>query len=116
MAGHDRAPVLGLDRSVFRKADMFAGVRTLWLSRSLLPADCRLPACPWQGLTEQELLKARHRDGHENKTARIAPDTMEPLLGWALNMIEAIGPDISDARRLYRQLENCSHPSHHHNH
>lgn len=106
-----RAHVLALERSWSRKADMFAVVRTLWLYRSLLPGDCRLPVFPWQDLTEQELLKTRHRDGQENKTSRIAPGTMEALLGWALTMVEVIGPDIRDAWHLYRQLESGTHPS-----
>jgi hypothetical protein len=106
-----RAHVLAMERSPARKADMFAVVRTLWLYRSLLPGDCRLPVCPWQGLTEYELVKARHRDGQENKTPRIAPGTMEALLSWALTMIEVAGPGIRGAWCLYRQLEDCAHES-----
>lgn len=106
-----RTHVLAMERSAARKSDMLAAIRTLWLYRPLLPADCRIPACPWQDLSDQELVKVRHRDGQVNKTPRIAPDTMEALLGWALTMVEVIGPDIRGAWNLYRQLENCAHPS-----
>jgi hypothetical protein len=111
MLGSYRAHVMAMERSPARKADMFAVIRTLWLYRSLLPGDCRLPVYPWQGLTEYELVKARHRDGQENKTPRIAPGTMEALLSWALTMVEVIGSDIRDAWRLYRQLEDRAHES-----
>jgi hypothetical protein len=36
---------------------------------------------------------------------------MEPLLAWVLTMIEAVGPDIRDAWRTFRQLDDCAHPS-----
>jgi hypothetical protein len=63
-----RSHVLAMDRAAGRKADMLAVIRTLWLYRSLLPAECRLPAYPWPGLGEQELVRTRYRDGTENKT------------------------------------------------
>ena len=106
-----RGHVLATDRAAARKADMLAVIRTLWLYRSLLPAECRLPAYPWPGLGEQELVRVRFRDGSENKTPRIAPQTMEALLAWALTMIEAVGPDIRDAWRTFRELDICAHPS-----
>ena len=106
-----RTHVLATDRAAGRKADMFAVIRTLWLYRSLLPADCQLPEYPWRGLTEQELVKARFRDNSENKTPRIEPDTMQALLGWALTMVEVIGLDVRDAWRTFRQLNSSTHPS-----
>ncbi len=47
----------------------------------------------------------------QNRTPRIAPDTMQALLGWALTMVEVIGPDIRDAWHTFRQLDSGTHPS-----
>jgi integrase len=37
---------------------------------------------------------------------------MEPLLAWALRIVEDIGPDIRDAWIEHRQLDDATHPSH----
>jgi hypothetical protein len=55
-------------------------VRTLWLFRSHVPAECRLPEEePWDGASAQSLADAP-APGRINKTPRIAPETMEALL------------------------------------
>ena len=50
--------------------------------------------------------------GRVNRTPRIAAATMEPLLAWALRVVEDIGPDIRDAWVEYRRLDDGTHPTH----
>ena len=107
-----RTHVLSLDRDGRRKADLISAVRLLWLFSEHMPAPCRL-SCgfPWPGQTAKDVVEAPADTGHENKTPRIADDTMEALLAWALVMIEEIGPDIRDAWHEYQQLEAGTHRS-----
>ncbi|MGP3637678.1 hypothetical protein ACTU45_30790 [Streptomyces sp. 24-1644] len=64
---------------------------------------------PWQGRSPGELAEDI-QTGHGNKTARIAVDTMIPLLDWALRIVEDIGPDIRDAWQEFRRLHAGTHP------
>jgi hypothetical protein len=110
--GTFRTYVLALDRSDGRKADLIGAVRTLWLFRDHMPAECRLDCgFPWAGQTANEVVGAVVKKRRENKTPRIADATMEALLAWVLVMIEQIGPDIRDAWLEYQQLEDGTHPS-----
>jgi integrase len=103
--------VLRLAKSPARKADAVCAVRTLWLFRDLVPGPCRLGTeYPWQGLTANALVGLRAAKG-ENKRPRIQDETMEPLLAWALLMVEQIGPDICAAWREYTELKLGEHPS-----
>jgi integrase len=103
--------VLALARTAGRKVDMLSVVRTLWLYAPHLPAECRIPGGhPWGSATSRELVNAPAAKG-ENKTPRIAPATMEALLGWALRMIDDIGPDIVSARQECQLLDDGNHPS-----
>lgn len=104
--------LLGLDRTDRRKADLISSVRTLWLFRDHLPAECRL-ICdfPWAGRTANEVVGAVTKPRRENTTPRITDPTMEALLAWVLVMVEQIGPDIRDVWREYRLLETGTHPS-----
>jgi hypothetical protein len=70
-----------------------------------------LSPSPWDGASGHRLASAP-APGRVNKTPRIAPATMEPLLAWALRVVEDIGPDIRDAWIGYRQLHDGTHPSH----
>lgn len=101
-----------MDRSDGRKADLIGAVRTLWLFRDHMPAECRLDCgFPWAGQTANEVVGAVVKKRRENKTPRIADATMEALLAWVLVMIEQIGPEIRDAWLEYQQLEAGTHPS-----
>ncbi|MGW4735672.1 integrase [Streptomyces shenzhenensis] len=103
--------VLRLAKSPARKADAVCAVRTLWLFRDLVPEPCRLNTeYPWQGLTANALVGTRATSG-ENRRPRIQDETMEPLLAWALLMVDQIGPDICAAWREYTQLKLGEHPS-----
>ncbi|MEV7406732.1 integrase [Streptomyces althioticus] len=107
-----RTYVLGLDRDDRRKSDLITAVRLLWLFSEHMPAQCRLDCdFPWAGQTAKEVVGALAGTGRENKTPRIADDTMEALLAWALVMIEEVGPDIRDAWHEYQQLETGKHIS-----
>ncbi|MFB6940792.1 integrase [Streptomyces sp. NPDC060286] len=107
-----RTYVLGLDRDGRRKSDLITAVRLLWLFSEHMPAQCRLDCdFPWAGQTAKEVVGAPAGTGSENKTPRIADDTMEALLAWALVMIEEVGPDIRDAWHEYQQLEAGRHVS-----
>ncbi|RSR98494.1 site-specific integrase [Streptomyces sp. WAC04189] len=107
-----RTYVLGLDRDGRRKSDLITAVRLLWLFSEYMPAQCRLDCdFPWAGQTAKEVVGASAGTGRENKTPRIADDTMEALLAWALVMIEQVGPDIRDAWHEYQQLETGKHIS-----
>jgi integrase len=104
------ASVLALTASDDRKAHLLHSVRLIWVFRRHLPEDCRMPAGePWDGASGRSLAAAP-RYSRENRTPRIAPDTMEPLLAWSLRMLEVLGPDIRDAWTEYRQILHGEHP------
>lgn len=105
-----RASVLALTVSDNRKAHLLHAVRLIWVFRRHLPEDCRMPAGePWDGASGRSLAAAP-RYSRENRTPRIAPDTMEPLLAWSLRMLEVLGPDIRDAWAEYQQILHGDHP------
>jgi hypothetical protein len=88
------ASVRALAASDNRKAQLLHSVRLIWAFRRHLPEDCRMPAGePWDGASGRSLVAAPSFS-RENRTPRIAPDTMEPLLAWSLRMLEVLGPDI----------------------
>ncbi|MFG3405701.1 hypothetical protein [Streptomyces sp. NPDC048142] len=104
--------MLGLDRNGRRKSDLITALRVLWLFSERMPAQCRLDwDFPWAGRTAKEVVGAPAGTERENKTPRIADDTMEALLAWVLVMIEEAGPDIRDAWHEYHQLEAGRHHS-----
>lgn len=106
-----RTYVLGLDRDGRRKSDLITAVRLLWLFSAHMPSQCRLDCdFPWAGQTAKEVVGAPAGAGRENKTPRIADDTMEALLAWVLVMIEEIGPDIRDAWHEYQQIGGWESP------
>lgn len=104
-----RDHVLSLDRSTGRKAAMLTAVRTLWAYRIHLPASCQISCDPFGGASGAAITGSRY-SRTENKTPRIAPATMDALLGWALRITEEFGPDIAAACREARQLADLTHP------
>nr|WP_250293693.1 polyprenyl synthetase family protein [Streptomyces atroolivaceus] len=65
------------------RRQLFSAVRAVWAYAPYLPPECRMPVAePWQGRSPGELTEDI-QTGRGNKTARIAVDTMIPLLDWA---------------------------------
>jgi integrase len=102
--------VRALDRSPRRKANLLTAVRMLWVYRDHLPGECRLPAGPPWGLSTAGTLTGAGPKGRFNRTPRIAAETMESLLAWALCLVEDAGPDIRDAWQEYSSLRSGTHP------
>ncbi|MGW4591707.1 hypothetical protein ACWEKJ_30690 [Amycolatopsis thermoflava] len=89
--------------TIKRKA--LLAVQRLHAYRSFLPPPCRLPAAPlWGGASAAEL--AEHPDPRqaENRTPRIHPDVMQPLLSAALLVVDTIAADLLPAARRLIQL------------
>lgn len=102
--------VRALDRSPGRKAGLLTAVRMLWVYRDHLPGECRLPTGPPWGMAAAGTLAGAGPRGRFNRTPRIAAETMEPLLAWALHLVEVAGPDIRDAWQEYSSIRNGTHP------
>ncbi|MFE2964115.1 hypothetical protein ACFXKC_10660 [Streptomyces sp. NPDC059340] len=87
------------------REDFLAVVVRTWTLRGLLPdEDDRLPqAPPWNGERIQDVLGQR-RTSEENRTPRIHPATMTPLLKWALRFVEDFADDIIAAFDEYKTL------------
>jgi hypothetical protein len=107
-----KSHVLQLPGMPSKHAHLLQSVRALWAYRDRLPEECRLPdKRPWGNKTADQLAGINGRDSPYNKIPRIAPDTMDALLGWALWMIEDLGPDIREAFREQRLLLDGRHPA-----
>ena len=75
-------------------------VQRLHRYRELLPGQCRLPAgTPWGGASAAELAGHPGPRPGENRTARIHPDVMEPLLSAALLTTGPVAADLLPAAR-----------------
>ncbi|MFD4764181.1 integrase SAM domain protein [Streptomyces sp. NPDC058439] len=102
--------VLSMQASTSTRRSLLNAVRAVWAYAPHLPPECRMSVAePWQGRSPGELAEDI-QTGRGNKTARIAADTMIPLLDWALRIVEDIGPDVRDAWREFRQLYTGTHP------
>jgi hypothetical protein len=98
------ADVAALEASTSYRGSLLVEVRRLWSYRSLLPEPLRLPApVPWGSDLPAELLGGTNRP-RENRTARIAADTMEPLLMWCLRFVDVFAADIIAAFHEYLRL------------
>lgn len=86
-----------------RRRMLLIAVQRLHAYRELLPARCQLPgACLWQGASAAELASDPGPRTGENRTPRIHPDVMEPLLSAALLTAGTIAADLLPAgRRLF---------------
>lgn len=84
-------------QSVDKQEDLLGEVRRLWSLRTILPTEARLPASPPWGNDRLWVLIGKKRTQIANRTPRIAPETMEALLGWAMRFIDNFGPDIAAA-------------------
>ncbi|MDL4816891.1 hypothetical protein [Actinomadura opuntiae] len=86
------------------RVDIVNVVRRMWVFRELLPPPVRLPEpVPWGGQDSRALLGRSPRGRRiENRTPRIAAETMEPLLAWALRFAEDFSGDIIAALQEVR--------------
>jgi hypothetical protein len=89
-------------RSPSWKRRALVAVQRLHAYRDFLPEFCRLaPTRPWGGASAAELSTDPGPRLSENRTPRIRPEIMEPLLSAALLTITTIGKDLLPvARRL----------------
>jgi integrase len=89
-------------RSTSWKRRALVAVQRLHAYRDFLPDFCRLPPTrPWGGAGAAELSTDPGPRLAENRTPRVHPDVMEPLLSAALLTITTIGEDLLPvARRL----------------
>ncbi|WP_404870012.1 hypothetical protein ACI1MP_31045 [Kitasatospora griseola] len=95
-----------MEKPVGAKGDLLLEVRRLWTYQERVPEEARLPdEAPWNGDYPFELLGASRKTG-ENRTPRIHPDTMEPLLLWALRFVGDFADDIIAAHRAYLALSH----------
>jgi integrase len=98
------ADVADAETTVRHKADLLVEVRRLWSYRTRLPEPMRLPASPpWGGESPSELLGGVLRP-RENRTPRIASDTMETLLMWCLRFVGDLSDDVITGYHDYLRL------------
>lgn len=98
------ADVAALETRAERRSGLLIEVRRFWSYRLLLPVSTRLPeAPPWDGELPSDLIGGARRS-RENRTPRIAADTMQPLLMWSLRFVENFADDIIDAHHEYLRL------------
>ncbi|MGV9892990.1 hypothetical protein [Streptomyces tendae] len=85
-------------------------VQRLHAYRSLLPENCRLPERSlWGGATAAELAECETPWAGENRTHRIHPDVMEPLLSAALLTVETIAPNVLPTARELISMRVLAH-------
>ncbi len=76
-------------------------VSRLWAISSNLTASDRLRAAPWEGEDLDDYLTGERRTSNENTTPVIHPDTMGPLLVWALTFTDTLADEIVRAAQRY---------------
>ncbi|MGW9210993.1 hypothetical protein ACWGR4_28905 [Embleya sp. NPDC055664] len=98
------ADVVASEATTSKKSSLLVEVRRLWNHRDQLPAPLRLPeAEPWQGEDPAALLGGRARP-RENRTPRLAADTIDMLLMWSLRFVEDFADDIIAAFHEHLRL------------
>jgi len=76
-------------------------ISRLWAISTNLPATDRLTAASWEGEDLSDYLTGERAMKNENATAVIHPDTMGPLLVWALTFTDALADDVVRASQRY---------------
>jgi hypothetical protein len=100
--------VLASETTDAMKGSLLTEVLRFWSYRSRLPESMRMPvAPPWDGESPCDLLGVVVKSG-ENRTPRIAANTMESLLMWSLRFTEHFADDIIAAFREFAVLHNYS--------
>jgi hypothetical protein len=104
------ADVVATEASTSVKSSLLVAVRRLWAYRSRLPEPMQLPAAPpWHGDRPADLL-AGAKQPRENRTPRIATDTIEPLLMWCLRFVDDLAEDIIVAHQEHLRLQTRGRP------
>lgn len=102
------ADVAAMEATANSRAGLLQEVRRLWSYRSLLPADAQLPETPpWSGERPSDVRGGATRP-RENRTRRIASETMQTLLMWSLRFVEDFAEDILAAHREHQRLRGRS--------
>ncbi len=78
-------------------------ITRLWLYAPYLPECDRLCCPPWETQGVEEFIGASAWS-HENKTRPINPNTISPLLLWALRFINDFSEDVINARKLKEEM------------
>ena len=86
-----------------RKAQRLFTVSRIWLHSPYLSPEHRLIRPRWEDEAGRDFLGPSEWSA-ENKTHPIHPQTMSPLLVWALRLVEDLSPDILAAVRLHDRL------------
>ena len=98
------AAVAALEATAAYRRCLLVEVRRLWSYRSLLPDDLRLPQAPPWGDERPSDLVGGAKHPRENRTPRVAADTMQMLLMWCLRFVEDFADDIITAYHEYLHL------------
>lgn len=92
------------------KRKALVAVQRLHAYRHFLPEHCRLPAPrPWGGANAAELADHPGPQLGENRTPRIHPDVMGPLLSAALLVVDTIAADLIPVARRLIALRQMAH-------
>jgi integrase len=92
------------------KRKALLAVQRLHAYREHLPARCQLPAtAPWGGASAAELAETPAPRLGENRTPRIHPDVMQPLLSAALLTIDTIAPDLLPTLQRLITMRHLAH-------
>lgn len=78
------------------KARRLWGATRFWLYAPYLPTLDRLVRPPWEGDGTSDILGPAHWTG-ENRTHPIHPQTMSPLICWALKIVDEFSVSVLDA-------------------
>ncbi len=92
------------------KRKILLAVQRLHAYRDVLPDYCRLPAArPWGGASAAELAEHPTAKLGENRTPRIHPDVMHPLLSAALLVTGTIAADLLPTARRLIAMRHLAH-------
>ncbi len=92
------------------KRKTLLAVQRLHAYRDVLPDYCRLPAArPWGGASAAELAEHPTPKLGENRTPRIHPDAMYPLLSAALLVTSTIAADLLPTARRLIAMRHLAH-------
>ena len=92
------------------KRTALRAVQRLHVYRDVLPDYCRLPAAPlWGGASAAQLAGHEGPWFSENRTHRIHPDIMQPLLLAALLVTDTIAADLLPAARNLLAMRHLAH-------
>lgn len=91
-------------KSRANKARKLFGPTRIWLLAPYLPIEERLVQPPWENEGLNDLLGPAKWSG-ENKTPPIHPQSMSPLINWAIKFVNELSEDILDAIEEKNELD-----------